>query len=142
MLTYYVSLTPDDDTLLVECPDLPEVITFGEDKEDALGYAVGAIEEALACRMNYREDIPAPRRKNPGGLHPVRLPSLTMLKVELYREMRRQSVSKAELARRMGIARQSVDRLLALNHASRLDAMDCAFAALKQTLTIGMEQVA
>ena len=142
MLAYYVSLTPDDGTLLVECPDLPEVTTFGENKEDALGYAVGAIEEALACRMNYREDIPKPRRSNPGGLYPVRLPSLTVLKVELYREMRHQGVSKVEFARRMGIARQSVDRILDLNHASRMDAMDSAFAALEQTLTIGIEQVA
>ena len=32
MITYYVELVPDDnDTLLVSCPALPEVVSFGED---------------------------------------------------------------------------------------------------------------
>jgi len=142
MLTYPIELTPDDNgTVLARCPALPEVVTFGDDEEDALAYAVGAVEEALAARMAYKEDIPDPGT-HLKAKHTVRLPSQTVFKVLLYCAMRRQGVSKAELARRMGIARQSVDRILNLNHASRMDVMDSAFAALEQTLTIGMEQVA
>ena len=44
-MIYPVVLTPDDnDTLLVTCPALPEVTTFGEDKADALRHAVDALE--------------------------------------------------------------------------------------------------
>jgi len=56
---YPVILTPDDNgTILVTCPDLLEVTTFGEDDEDALQRAADAIEEALAARIAHREDIP------------------------------------------------------------------------------------
>lgn len=36
MLSYPISLTPDDNgTLLVTFPDVPEAITVGDDEEDA-----------------------------------------------------------------------------------------------------------
>ncbi|HJU18433.1 MAG TPA: type II toxin-antitoxin system HicB family antitoxin [Stellaceae bacterium] len=48
---YTILLEPDDNgTLLVTCPDLPEVTTFGENVEDAMRHAIEAIEEALAAR--------------------------------------------------------------------------------------------
>ncbi|MBF0481758.1 MAG: type II toxin-antitoxin system HicB family antitoxin [Desulfovibrionaceae bacterium] len=145
MLTYNVELTLDDNgALLVTCPDLPEVATFGDDEQDALGYAVGAIEEVLAARMAYKKDIPLPtplsKPVETGKLHPVRLSTQTGFKVLLYRAMRRKNVTKAELARRMGIARQSADRLLDLNHASRLDALDSAFLALGQEVAVELRE--
>jgi antitoxin HicB len=43
-------LTPDDNgTILVTCPDLPGMVTFGEDRQDALRHALDAIEEWLAA---------------------------------------------------------------------------------------------
>jgi len=50
--------------------------------------------------------------------------------------MFRQGVTKAELARRMGLPRQNADRLLDLNHASRLDVLDAAFSALGQEVAV------
>jgi len=35
-VTYPVKLEPDEDTVLVRSPDFSEIITFGEDREDAL----------------------------------------------------------------------------------------------------------
>ena len=58
---YPVVLEPDDNgTLLVTCPDLPEVTTWGEDADDALRHAADAIEEALAARIAHRDEIPEP----------------------------------------------------------------------------------
>ena len=58
---YPVILTPDKNgTVLVTCPDLPEVTIFGEDEEDAIGRAADAME-TVATRIARREDIPAPR---------------------------------------------------------------------------------
>jgi antitoxin HicB len=52
---YLIKLEPDDnDTLLVTCPALPEVATFGEDEADAVRRARDAIEEALAARIVAR----------------------------------------------------------------------------------------
>jgi antitoxin HicB len=42
MIGYRIKLAPDDNgTVLVTCPALPEVTTFGEDEVDALRRAVG-----------------------------------------------------------------------------------------------------
>ena len=57
MIGYRIKLAPDDNgKVLVTCPGLPEVTTFGEDEADALRRAVDAIEEALAARMADGDD--------------------------------------------------------------------------------------
>ncbi len=54
-LAFRVHLMPDsNNSLLVTCPGLPEVTTFGEDWADAMRRARDAIEEALAAQ-NARE---------------------------------------------------------------------------------------
>src|SRR5439155_17280617 len=99
---YPIVLEPDGNgTLLVTCPDLPEVTTWGEDEEDALRHAADAIEEALAARMAHREPIPEPSREQitARGM-PTRVPSLPPLtdaKVALYRAAHSAGISKAEL---------------------------------------------
>jgi antitoxin HicB len=51
-MTYPIKLEPDDNgTLLVTCPALPEVTTFGEDEAEAIEHARDAIEGAIAERM-------------------------------------------------------------------------------------------
>ncbi|EAR21900.1 type II toxin-antitoxin system HicB family antitoxin [Nitrococcus mobilis] len=136
MLSYPVILTPDTNgTLLVTCPDLPEVTTFGEDEAEALARAVDALETMIAARIDDREDVPLP--SEPGeGQRAVRLSALTAAKVLLYAEMRAQGVRKAELARRLHWHMPQVDRLIDLNHASRLDQIEAALAALGKRLDV------
>ncbi len=61
MLEYAINFEDDEGTFLVSCPDLPEVVTFGETRKDAIHYAKGAIEEIICARFALGEDIPAPR---------------------------------------------------------------------------------
>ena len=52
MLKYAINFIEDDnDTYMVDCPDLPEVVTFGETRKDAIHYAKGAIEEIICARF-------------------------------------------------------------------------------------------
>jgi antitoxin HicB len=140
MLGYRIKLEPDDNgTLLVTCPALPEVTTFGEDEADAMRHAVGAIEEAIAARMADGEGIPEGHRRGP---RLVRLPALAVLKIELYRQLREAGITRAELARRLGWKRESVDRLFRLDHASRLEQLEAAFAALGQAVSISVHAAA
>jgi antitoxin HicB len=141
MLRYPVKLEPDDNgTLLVTCPALPEVTTFGEDEADGLHRAAGAIEEALAARIADGEDIPQ------GALRPrgpaVALPLMTSLKTSLYRALRESGITRAELMRRLGWNRESVDRLFRLDHASRLDQIEAAFKALGKSVAVKVEETA
>jgi antitoxin HicB len=137
-LSYRVVLTPDDnDTVMVTCPDLPEVTTFGKDEADALLRAVDAIEEALAARMAKREVVPSSSAGK--GLR-VTLPALTALKVELYRAALADGVRKAEMARRLKLHGPQVDRLFNLRHASQLEQIEAAFHALGRTIEFGIRK--
>ena len=126
MLDYPVQLEEDGGSILVTAPDLPELTTFGEDRNDALMRAVDALEEAIAARMHAGQEVPDP---SPGGVRVV-LPTLTAVKVTLYRTMRSQGVGKAELARRLGWHMPQVDRVLDLQHHSRMEQMDAALGAV------------
>lgn len=141
MSGYSIILEPDsNETLLVTCPALPELTTFGETEADARRRALDAVEEALAARMARRVDLPAPER------HPaepaVHLPSRVLMKLALHEELRRQGLSRAELMRRLGWQRESVDRLFRLDRQSRTDQMDEALAALGRRYDIASETAA
>jgi antitoxin HicB len=129
MLAYQIKLTDGDNgTLLVTCPKLPEVTTFGTSRLDAFGHAVDAIEEALAARISRGQEIPT--SAGPGARDMVRLPLLTAMKVMLYIRTHEAGVTRAELARRLNWHREQVDRLFRLDHASRIDQIEAAFRAL------------
>ena len=54
----------------------------------------------------------------------------------LYQGMRDQGVGKAELARRLGWHMPQVDRVLDVQHRSRIDQMDVALGAIGQRLHV------
>lgn len=135
MISYRVKLQDDEGTVLVTSPDFPELVTFGDDREDALSYAVGAFSEAIAARMAHREPIPAPSKGKTSEPRVV-LPLQVELKVRLYQNMDELGVRKADLARKMDLHRQEIDRLLDLNHATSISKIEKAFAVLGKTLDI------
>jgi len=141
MLRYHVKLSRDtNDTVLVEVPDVPGALTFGQDREEALLRAPDAIETVLIGYMSDRRDIPKPRAGAKGPF--ATLPALTEATLALYTDMRTAKVSNAELARRLNCHMPQVDRLLDLRHASRLDQMEAAFRALGKQLSVDVRDAA
>jgi hypothetical protein len=69
---------------------------------------VEAVAEALAARIADGADIPAPPARR--GVA-VALPLMTTLKASVYRALRESGITRAELMRRLGWNRESVDRL-------------------------------
>lgn len=135
MFEFRISVAPDDNgTMLITCPDLPEVTTYAEDAAALIVNAGHAIEEALASRIADGRDIPAPSPAE--GATAIRLPLLTTLKVALYVAARQQGVTRADLVRRLDTHREQVDRLFRLDHASRLDQIEAAFRALGQEVDV------
>lgn len=126
---------------MVTFPDVPEAITQGDDVQDALGHAVCALETALMIYMSRRQPLPRPSRVRPGG-RAVTLPALTEAKVALYEALRQAGMRKAELARSLGWHTTQVDRLLDLSHASRLDQIEAALAALGRRLVVSVRRAA
>jgi len=128
MFDYPVILTPDDDTLLVTFPDIPEALTFGINEEDAMFNAIDALETALSFYVDARKQLPEPSLIP--DLPTVRPSVLEGVKLAVYREMMLQGIRKADLARRLGWKAPQVDRLFDLGHASRLDQLEAAAKAL------------
>ena len=95
--------------------------------------AVDALGEAIAARIHDRRDIPMPSSV---GEVQVLLPTITAVKVILYQGMRDQNIGKAEFARRLGWHLPQVDRVLNVNHHSRLDRMDAALGAIGRRLEV------
>ena len=141
MITYRVTLAQDSDgTTLVTSPDFPELVTFGNDEADALSYAVGAFEEAIAARVSYREEIPPPSKGKASDPR-VTLPVQAEVKVLLYQQMWKSGVRKADLARKMDLHRQEIDRLLDLNHATSIAKLEKAFSVLGKSINIVISDV-
>jgi antitoxin HicB len=137
-LDYPVRLKPaEEGGYVVTFPDVPEAITQGEDREEALLRAVDALETALEFYTDDGRDLPRagkPRR----GQRTVRPCAQTCIKLSIYQTMRDEGVRKSELARRLGWHLPQVDRLLDLHHASRLDQAETALGALGKRLVVGL----
>ena len=137
MFDYPVILTPDDGTILVTFPDVPEAITFGADTDEALMYAVDALESALSFYVDDRKPLPVPSKPK-RGQKTVRPSALECAKLGVYQAMMEQGVRKAELARRLGWHMPQVDRLFDLRHASRLDQIEAAARALGRHVEVSV----
>lgn len=137
MFDYPVILTPDDGTMLVTFPDVPEAITFGADTDEALLQAVDALESALSFYVDDRKALPIPSRAK-RGQHTVRPSVLECAKLGVYQAMTEQGIKKAELARRLGWHMPQVDRLFDLKHASRFDQLEAAARALGRHIEVSV----
>lgn len=140
-MRYRVTLERENGMVNVYFPDVPGVQTFGDDEQEALARAVDALETMFMGLIECRKDIPLPKAPKRGE-KTVTLPALTVAKLELYRAMRAAGVGKAELARRLNCHLPQVDRLLNLAHASRLDQLEQAFAALGKRLEVAVVKAA
>ena len=121
MLDYPVILEAQPEGgFVVTFPDVPEAITQGEDEEEALLYAVDALETALSFYVEACKPLPV-ARKAKRGQRTVRPSALEGAKLGVYQAMTEQGIKKAEMARRLGWHMPQVDRLFDLHHASRLD---------------------
>jgi antitoxin HicB len=101
----------DEGRVQVRFPDFPEALTDAADEHEALAEAADSLAEAVAARIADGEDIPAPARWRP-GMHTVPLPPVLAYKAALFSAMRREGISKSDLARCLGVDEKEVRRLV------------------------------
>ena len=133
MRGYPVNLRNDGDYVTVSFPDIPEAHTFGNNREHALAMAKEALATAMDFYFDDQRPVPAPSKPKRGQAV-VELPPSIAAKVLLLNEMLRQKVRPAELARRIGVTRQEVNRLTNLKHPTKIDRIDAALRALGKRL--------
>ncbi len=135
---YPVTLEPDPDGgFVVTCPDLPEVVTQADDEAGALAGAEDAVAEALASRLAHGESVPAPSTAGGG---PVAGPGPVMAaKAALADAMAGDGVTRADLAERLGVAADDVERLLNPRHNTPIERLAAALRCLGRRLTVGVD---
>ena len=139
MLDYPVVLEAQTEGgFVVTFPDVPEAITQGEDVEEALLYAVDALETALSFYVDARKRLPVPGKPK-RGQRTVRPSALECAKLGVYQAMMEQGIRKAELARRLNWHVPQVDRLFDLRHASKFEQIQMAATVLGKRLVLNVE---
>ena len=142
MRAYPASLIPDPDGgFTVTFRDVPEAITEGDSREEALLRAEDALESALAMYVAAKEPLPLASNVGPGEVL-VPLSALGMAKTALYDAMREQGVGRAELARRLRWHLPQVNRVLDLRHASKMEQIEAALATLGLRLIVDVAKAA
>ncbi len=127
----------EDGTILVSFADIPEALTEGATRTEALAQAADCLIAALSGYLGARRDIPAPSAAK--GRPLVALPALVAAKVALYRAMRADDIGNTALAARLGVSEGAVRRLLDLDHRSHIGQIEKALQAFGQRLTISTQ---
>lgn len=145
MFAYPVTLTrasevePKDKGYVVTFSDVPEAITQGDDRVDALRMAAEALE--LALSFYVEKGVALPKSSARRG-RPLVAPGLIgCLKLGIYEAMRKSKVRKIDLARKLGWHRPQIDRLLDLGHESRIDQLEAAYRALGLKVSLALEDI-
>ena len=133
---YPCQLTPDEDGGLVATfPDVPEAITGGGDRAEALAMAEDALATALAGYVHEKWDIPSPSEAADGQVS-VPVPSVVAAKLALYTAMMAQCITKVELADRLGVSEAAVRKLTNPDHRSHISQVEKALRAVDRSLKV------
>ena len=133
---YPCQLTPDEDGGLVATfPDVPEAITGGADRAEALAMVEDALATALAGYVHEKWDIPTPSGPVDGQVS-VPVPTVVAAKLALYSAMRVQRVTKVELADRLGVSEAAVRKLANPDHRSHMSQVQRALRAVGRSLKV------
>ena len=133
---YPCNLTSDEDGgLVVTFPDVPEAITGGENRSQALEMAEDALATALAGYVHEKWEIPVPSALDEGQ-DLVAVPTVVAAKLALYSAMRAQHVTKVELAGRLGISESAVRKLADPDHRSHISQVQKALRAVGHMVVV------
>ena len=105
-MVYNCTIEKDGDMLIVQFPDMPNIQTFGHNKEEALAMAKDALEGCLEADISRGLPIPPPAYKK--GF-PVTVATHIVLSLML-RNLRGDQ-SQTDIARKLGLSYQAYQRL-------------------------------
>lgn len=132
-MRYPVTFEHDETGWAVFFPDIPEAMTGGETREEALSMALDALVTAFEFYFEDRRAIPVPSSE---GEDFVEVPASVAAKVILLNEVVLRGASNAELARMIGTRQQEITRVFDLHHSTKIDTIQRALSALGKRLEI------
>lgn len=140
--SYAARIAKDGDGFLVTFPDVPEAITGGSSREEAVANAVEALELALLTYAGEGRSIPEPAAARDDELQPVPVSAAVAAKIALIVTFRDSGLTQAALARRLGKAETEVRRMLDPYHRTKLPAIEAGLRALGKRLVLSLEAAA
>lgn len=137
MYDYAIRFEQDDSApgVAVFCSALPELNSYGDDREHAISQALDAIESTLSLYVDQRRAIPEAKPAEEGE-HVIHLPAVTVAKIALWNEMMRRGMKKAELCRQLGVSQTIGDRLVDFTHTSKMEQLEKALEALNSGVRV------
>ncbi|MCV2444858.1 type II toxin-antitoxin system HicB family antitoxin [Acinetobacter bereziniae] len=118
----------DDGCYVVSFRDIPEALTQGFSLEEAKEQALDSLITAFDFYFEDNRSIPIPSEALEDE-YLIELPISVWSKVLLLNAMLEQHVSQSELAKRLHRSRQEMQRIIDLNHNTKIDTV---VEALKQ----------
>lgn len=130
IFSYAVQITADPDGgFVVTSRDLPEVVTQGDTRAQAIAEAEGALQAAIEMRMLDGVPIPPASAQEPGETWAA-VPIATAMKAALYLTMREQGLGRTDLAQSLGVDDDEARRLLIAVDQGQIPALETALHCL------------
>ena len=105
-MVYYCTIEKEGKEFIAQFPDMPNIVTCGFSREEALAMAKEALEGCLETDISRGFPIPPPVYKKG---YPVSVASHIVLSLRL-RELRGEQ-SQTDIARKLGLSYQAYQRL-------------------------------
>lgn len=132
-MRYPINLEPCDGGFFVSFPDIPEALTQGDTREEALAMGLDALVTSFDFYFEDSRPVPPPGVIN-GDF--VEVPASVASKVLLLNAFLASGLTQVELATRMGVKKQEVTRIFDLHHSTKIDTIQKALAALGKRLEL------
>ncbi len=138
-LEYPCRLTHEDDgTFTVSFADVPEALTCGDTRGEALELAQDALSVALTFYLEDGQPTPTPGRRKAGEI--LVSPDLQIaLKAAVAGALRESKKRPADLARLLDTDFKSATRILDPTHTSKIPTLEKALAVLGKRVMITTE---
>jgi antitoxin HicB len=137
MFDYPARFLKERDGYVVSFRDIPEALTSGSTKKEAIEMAEDALATAMEFYFEDRRQVPMPSKARKGE-EMVGLPASVAVKVLLLNEMLKGNVTPSKLAKKLDTSPQTVTRIVDLHHATKIDTLAGAFKAMGKTLTFSV----
>jgi antitoxin HicB len=110
-------------------------VASGATQEEALAATREWLFSEASLALDSAQKLPDPTSPQDGEVL-VEMPVTAQVKLLLLYELIDQNMTAADLARRMGVPRSSVQNIIRADHATKIDTLDKALRALGKRINI------
>ncbi len=136
-MLYPAKFDLEDGCYVVTFRDIPEALTQGYSFDEAKEMSLDALVTALDFYFDDQKTVPVPSPAQEGE-HLIELPISIWSKILLLNTMLEARISQADLAKQMQKSRQEMQRIIDLNHNTKIDTIVDALKILGKNPTLSI----